>query len=84
MSENYIFSPINKNLFSVRSVYTLSFERLNKVDVRSTMNSMLEEQRSVIKFLLLEDEKPCHIFLIAYPFQLFITGLYRLVRTGQA
>ena len=26
------------------------------------MGSKLEEHRSVIKFLLLEGEKPCHIF----------------------
>ena len=27
------------------------------------MDSKLEEQRSVIKFLLLEGEKTCHIFI---------------------
>ena len=48
---------------SMRSVYTqISFEHLNKVGVRTTMGSKLKEQRSVIKFLLLEGEKPCHIF----------------------
>jgi hypothetical protein len=26
------------------------------------MDSLLEEQRSVIKFLVAGDEKPCHIF----------------------
>ena len=30
--------------------------------VRATMDSKQGEQRSVIKFLLLECEKPCHIF----------------------
>ena len=38
------------------------FEPLNKVGVKAIMDSKLEEQRSVIKFLLLEGEKPCHIF----------------------
>ena len=43
-------------------MYTGSFEHLNKLGVRATMESTLEEQRSVIKILLLEGEKPCHIF----------------------
>ena len=34
----------------------------NKVGVKSTLDSKLEKQRSVIKVLLLEDDKPCHIF----------------------
>ena len=42
------------SLFSMRIVYTQSFEHLNKVGVRATMDSKLEEQKSVIKFLLLE------------------------------
>ena len=49
----------------MRSVYTRRFENLNKVEetcVMATMDCKLEEQKSVIKFLLLEDEKPCHIF----------------------
>ena len=46
------------SLFLFRSVYAQSFEHLNTVGVRATM----EEQRSVIKFLLLEGEIPCHIF----------------------
>ena len=50
------------SLFSMRSVYTQSFEHSNKVGVRATMDSKLEEQRCVIKFLLLEGEKPSHIF----------------------
>ena len=39
-----------------------SAEHLNKVGIRATMDSLLEEQRSVIKFLFLEGEKYCHIF----------------------
>ena len=50
------------SLFSVRSVYTRSSEHLNKVGIRATMRSKPEEQISVIKFLLSEGEKPCHIF----------------------
>ena len=48
------------SLFAIRCMYTQSFEHLNKVGLRATMDSELEEQRS--KFLLLEDEKLCHIF----------------------
>ena len=51
------------SLFSLRSVYTQSFEHLNIVGIRATMDSRLEEQRSVIKLLLSEDEKPFHLFL---------------------
>ena len=50
------------NLFSMGSVYIQSFEHLNKVGVKATMDSELENQRAVMKFLLLEGEKPCHIF----------------------
>jgi hypothetical protein len=32
------------------------------IGVSSIMDSLLEEQRSVIKFLVAESEKPCHIF----------------------
>jgi transposase len=32
------------------------------IDVSSIMDSLLEEQRSVIMFLVAEGEKPCHIF----------------------
>ena len=46
----------------MRSVYTQSFEHLNKLGVRATIDSKLEEQRTVINFLVLEGEKPCHIF----------------------
>ena len=46
----------------MRSVYIQSFEHLNKVGFRAIMNSKLEEQKSVTKLLLLEVEKPCHIF----------------------
>ena len=42
----------------MKSVYTQSFEHLNKVGVRATLDSKLQEQRSVLKFLLLESEKP--------------------------
>ena len=48
------------SLFSMRGVHTQNFEHLNKVGVRATLDSKLEEQRSVIKFLLLEGEKHCH------------------------
>ena len=48
------------SLFSVRTVFTQSFEHLNKVSARATMNS--KEHSSVIKFLLLKGEKPCYIF----------------------
>ena len=51
MSNNYILSHIK-----------WSAEHLNKVGIRATVDSMLEEQRSVIKFLFLEGEKYCHIF----------------------
>ena len=53
----------------MRCVFIQSFEHLNKVGVRATMDSKIEEQRSVIKFLLLEVEKPCNIFqrLPQYP-----------------
>ena len=44
------------SLFSMRSVYTLSFDHLHKVGVRATMDSELDEQISVIKFLVLEGE----------------------------
>ena len=50
MSENYILSPMNRSVFLTRSVYTRSFEHLNKVWVRATMDCNMEEQRSVIKF----------------------------------
>ena len=43
-------------------MYIRSFEHLNKVEVRATTDSKLEEQRSVLRFLLLEGEKPCYIF----------------------
>ena len=56
------------------------------------MDSKLEGQRSVIKFLLLEGEKPCNIFQRlqifflkpSYPVQPFIAGFYSLGREGQA
>ena len=57
-SEYYILPPINWSVFNE----TPSFEHLNKVGVRAAMDSNLEEQRSIIKFLLLDGEKPCHIF----------------------
>ena len=47
------------SLFLMRS--TLSFEHL-MVGARATMDSELEEQTSATEFLLLEGEKPCHIF----------------------
>ena len=50
------------SLFLMRSVYTRSFEHVNKEGIRDTMDSKLEEQRSIIKFLFLEGDKPCHIF----------------------
>ena len=59
MSENNILSLINRS----RSVYIRIFEHLNWVCVYvSTMDSKLEEQRSIKTILLLEGEKPCHIF----------------------
>ena len=39
------------SLFSMRSMYTQSFEHLNKVGAMATMDSKLEEQRSVIGIL---------------------------------
>ena len=56
------------------------------------MDSKLEEQRSEIKFLLLEGEKPCHIFQrlrkvflkLAHLVQPFIAGFHSLGRAGQA
>ena len=50
------------SLFSMKSVYTRSFEHLNKLGVWATIDSKLGEQRSVIKFLLLEGKESCHIF----------------------
>ena len=44
------------SLFSLRSVDAQSFEHLDKVGVRATMDAKLEEQRFVIKFLPLEGE----------------------------
>ena len=54
------YKPVS--LFSMRKVCTRSSESLNKVGVRAAMDSKLEEQRSVIKSMFLEGEKPCHIF----------------------
>ena len=76
------------SLFSMRNIYTQSFEFLNKVDVRATMDSKQQEQRSVIKFLLLDGEKPCHViqrlqksFLMpAYPVQHLIAKFHNLGR----
>ena len=66
-------------------MFTRSFEHLNKVDVRDTMDSRLEKQRYVIKFLRLEGEKSCYIFLKpAYPAKSFIAGFHRLGRAGKA
>ena len=42
-------------------MYIRKFDHLNMVGVRATKLE-LEEQRSVIKFLLLEGEKLCPIF----------------------
>ena len=78
------------SLFSMISVYTQSFEHLNKVGVRVTMESKPEEQRYVVKFLLLElleGEIPYHIFKgcrkvfflkPVYPVQPFIAGFHSL------
>ena len=79
-------------LFSMRSAYTRRFEQLNKICDEATMDSKLEEQRPVIKFLLSESEKPCHIFQkmqksifkACITVQTFIAGFYSLRRTGQA
>ena len=51
----------------MRSVYTQSFEHLNKVGVGATMDSLSWRNRDLYiykkkKILLLEGEKPCHIF----------------------
>ena len=53
----YFIAYKSVGLFSVRSVYTQSFEHLNKLGVRATMDSKLEEQRTVINSLVLEGEK---------------------------
>ena len=58
--------------FSVRSVYKRSFEHLNNEGVRATMDSKLEEEKSVIKFLLFEGVKPCHILQRLQSFFLFV------------
>ena len=70
-----------------------SFEHLNKVSVRAaraTMDSKLEERRSVIKLLLIEVEKTHYskvaekFFLKpAYPIQPFIAWFHSLGRAGQ-
>ena len=49
-------------IFSMKSVYTRSFEHLNKVSVRAPMDYKLEEQKSIITFLLLEDENLATFF----------------------
>jgi hypothetical protein len=55
------------------------------------MDSLLEEQRSAIKFLFAEGEKPCHIFqrlkneflINVYHVQLFTTGFLNFVKAKQ-
>ena len=58
MSENYILSPINQSVYFQWEVCIYE----NRVVVRNNIDPKLEEQRSVWKFLLLENEKPSHIF----------------------
>ena len=60
----------------MRSVYARSFEHLNKVGIRASMNSKLEEQRAVINFLLLEDETSCHIVFKSCMKVFFIKPVY--------
>ena len=61
--QNYILLPINRSAnFSKRRVYRQSYKHLNKAGFRATMDSKLEEHRSVINLLLLEGDKPGHIF----------------------
>ena len=55
-------------LFSMRNVYTQSFEYLNMVGIRAIMDAKLEEQRSIIKFLLLEGEKSAKFFKCFWKF----------------
>jgi transposase len=43
-------------------VYTQFFALRYMIGVSSIMDSLLEEQRSIINFLVAEGEKPCHIF----------------------
>ena len=50
------------NLFSMIPVNTQRFKHLNKVDVWANIDSELEEQRSVIRFLISEGKNPFHIF----------------------
>jgi hypothetical protein len=55
------------------------------------MDSLLEEQRSVIKFLIAEGEKPCHIFhrlkkdflINVYHVQPSTTGFLRFLKAEQ-
>ena len=90
MSKNIFIAYKLVSLFLMKSVYTQSFEHLNKVGVRAAMNSKLEKWRSVIKFLILDGEKPFHIFQMlqifvsepAYPIQPFTSGFYSLGRTS--
>jgi hypothetical protein len=61
------------------------------IGVSSIMDSLLEEQRSVIKFLVAKGEKPCHIyqrlkkeFLInVYHVQPSTTGFLSFVKAEQ-
>ena len=50
------------SLALMKSMYTRSFEHLNMVGVRATRVSQLEKDRFVVKYLLLEGKKLCHIF----------------------
>ena len=43
-------------------MYTERCDHSKKIGGRATMDSKLEDQRSIIKFLLLGGEKPCNIF----------------------
>ena len=72
----------------MRSVYTQNSEHLNKLGVRATMDSKLEEQRSVLNACfqrvknLASFFKGCrNVFLKpAYPVQPFIAGFHSLRR----
>jgi hypothetical protein len=61
------------------------------IGVSSIMDSLLEEQRSVIKFLVAEGEKPCYIFqrlkkdflINVYHVQPSTTGFLSFVKAEQ-
>ena len=77
---------------SMRRVFTLTFEHFNKVAIRATMDSKLDEQRTVIQILNLDCKNLYHIFhrlqnfvlKPTYPVQPIASRVYSLRKTWQA